>query len=260
MMHAKRTWWIHGIYYNSHKMLLFLTKSCSRPPIVWFDVAIDIIPLVLCIDKGTVLSSSSIVWLPRIPVGENDTFASWFENPLTLSVTVVDAQPEVNFPRIKVLPLHLGIDGSVLLQRVDLNEVSWDFLLFFAELLGFTLCHWGFMEPVAACWELCPRSRTTILRCWTIWKSCCESRKGNDKDEAEVSFHHFPLNCFLLRGDLLLAATELGLSGYCEQAPFKPNVPDSRGVKRSAQWLVAVKRGISLPPSARTRPSFWFSH
>ena len=146
--HVVRTWWIHGIYYNSHKMLLFLTKSCSRPPIVWFDVAIDIIPLVLCIDKGTVLSSSSIVWLPRIPVGENDTFASWFENPLTLSVTVVDAQPEVNFPRIKVLPLHLGIDGSVLLQRVDLNEVSWDFLLFFAELLGFTLCQWGLVEPL----------------------------------------------------------------------------------------------------------------
>merc|ERR1711974_445521 len=46
----------------------------------------------------------------------------------------------------------------------------------------------------------------------TKWKSCCKSRKGNDKDKAENSFHHpfLPLNCFPLRGDLLLDATELG--------------------------------------------------
>ena len=206
-------------------MLLFLTKSCSRPPIVWFDVAIDIIPLVQCIDKGTVLSSSSIVWLPRIPVGENDTFASWFENPLTLSVTVVDAQPEVNFPRIKVLPQHLGIDGSVLLQRVDLNEVSWDFLLFFAELLGFTLCHWGLVEPVATCWELCPRSRTNNPGSWTIiWKSCCKSRKGNDEDKAEDSFLHSSVEFFeeiffwlLLSWDWVDIVSKLLLSQMCHE-------------------------------------------
>ena len=33
-----------------------------------------------------------------------------------------------------------------------------------------------------------------------------------------------PFFRWILRGDLLLAASELGLSGYCEQAPFKPNV------------------------------------
>ena len=52
-----------------------------------------------------------------------------------------DAEPEVNkvYPRNKVLPVDLGKDGSVLLCRIDLHEMSWDFLLFFAELLGFTL-------------------------------------------------------------------------------------------------------------------------
>ena len=57
------------------------------------------------------------------------------------------AEPEVDFPRKRVSPLHLGNDGSVLLRRIDLNETSWDLLLFFAELLGFTLCHLGLVEP-----------------------------------------------------------------------------------------------------------------
>ena len=66
---------------------------------------------------------------------------------MSLGVTVGDAKPEVNFPGKSVLPLHLGFDGSVLLGRVDLNEACWEFLLFFAELLGFTLCHWVLVEP-----------------------------------------------------------------------------------------------------------------
>ena len=89
-------------------------------------------------------------------------------------------------------------------------------------------------------------------------RAVARAAKATTRTKQKTPFTILLLNCFLLRGDLLLAATELGLSGYCEQAPFKPNVPDSRGVKRSAQWLVAVKRGISLPPSARTRPGFWF--
>ena len=91
-----------------------------------------------------------------------------------------------------------------------------------------------------------------------LGRAVAGAAKATTRTKQKSPFTILSLNCFLLRGDLLLDATELGLSGYCEQAPFKPNVPDSRGVKRSAQWLVAVKRGISLPPSARTRPGFWF--
>ena len=140
--------------------ILNLTKSCSHPPISWFVVTIKIIPLpqgsgrILVdppgVDIDTVLASTvpvPIVWLPRIPVGEDNTFASWFENPISLRVTIGDAEPEFNFPWEKVALLDLGNDGSVFLHRVDLNEASWDFLLFFAELLGFTLCHWGLVEP-----------------------------------------------------------------------------------------------------------------
>ena len=59
---------------------------------------------------------------------------------MSLRVTIGDAEPELNPPRNKVTPLDLGNDGIVLLHRVDLNEMSWDFLLFFTELLGFALC------------------------------------------------------------------------------------------------------------------------
>jgi len=52
-------------------------------------------------------------------------------------VTIGDAEPEVSS---KVLPLDLGKDGSVLLCRVDLNEMSRDLLLLFAELLCLALC------------------------------------------------------------------------------------------------------------------------
>ena len=133
--------------------ILNLTKSCSHPPISWFVVTIKIIPLpqgsgrILVdppgVDIDTVLASTvpvPIVWLPRIPVGEDDTFASGFENPMSLRVTIGDAEPEIDFLGNRVAPFDLGNDGSVLLCRVDLNEVSWDLLLLFAELLGLTLC------------------------------------------------------------------------------------------------------------------------
>jgi len=55
-------------------------------------------------------------------------------------VTIGDAEPEVNSPRNKVLPLDLGEDGYVLLCRVDLNEMSRDLLLLFTELLRLALC------------------------------------------------------------------------------------------------------------------------
>ena len=66
---------------------------------------------------------------------------------MSFRVTISDAEPEFNFPRFKVASLDLGNDGSVLLGRVDLNEASWDLLLFFAELLGFTLCQYGLVKP-----------------------------------------------------------------------------------------------------------------
>jgi len=55
-------------------------------------------------------------------------------------VPIGDAEPEVNSPRNKVLPVDLGKDGYVLLSRVDLNEMSRDLLLLFAELLCLALC------------------------------------------------------------------------------------------------------------------------
>ena len=54
---------------------------------------------------------------------------------------------------------------------------------------------------------------------------CCKIRKGKNKDKAE-DFHHSSSEL------LLLAASELELSGYCEEAPFKPNARDFRGGKR----------------------------
>ena len=66
---------------------------------------------------------------------------------MSLRVTIGDSEPEIDFLGNRVASLDLGNDGSVLLCRVDLNEASWDLLLFFAELLGFTLCHWGLVEP-----------------------------------------------------------------------------------------------------------------
>ena len=52
-----------------------LTKSSSHPN-SWFVIARDIIPLRVAVDKGAVLSRSpNIVWLTRMPVGEDDTFA-----------------------------------------------------------------------------------------------------------------------------------------------------------------------------------------
>ena len=76
-----------------------LTKSCQPGALI----AMDIIPLIEVIDIGTVLASksSSIVWLPRFPVGEDNTFASWFKNPISLRVTIGDAKPEFNVPRFK---------------------------------------------------------------------------------------------------------------------------------------------------------------
>ena len=93
---------------------------------------------------------------------------------------------------------------------------------------------------------------------------CCKIRKGKNKDKAE-DFHH---SSFEL---LLLAASELELSGYCEEGPFKPNARDFRGGKRLGGHLTldsvkevfpcrlapvpvsshASQRGISLHQSSR---------
>ena len=131
------------IKYISNLFRSHLTKSCSHISASCFVVAIDIIPLIeINVDISTVLASicPSIIWFPRIPVGENDTLASCFKNPMSLRVTIGDAEPEFNFPSNKVAPLDLGKDGSVLLSRVDLNEASRDLLLLFAELLRLALC------------------------------------------------------------------------------------------------------------------------
>ena len=53
-------------------------------------------------------------------------------------------------------------------------------------------------------------------------RDAARAAKARTRTKQKTSFTILPFNWFLLlRGDLLLAATELGLSGYCEQAPFK---------------------------------------
>ena len=59
---------------------------------------------------------------------------------MSLRMTISDAEPEIDFLGNRVAPLDLVNDGSVLLCRVDLNEMSRDLLLLFAELLCLALC------------------------------------------------------------------------------------------------------------------------
>ena len=57
---------------------------------------------------GAVLAQESIVWFPITPVGEGNTFATRFKNPVSLRMAIGDAQPEINFLGTKVATPDLG--------------------------------------------------------------------------------------------------------------------------------------------------------
>ena len=99
-----------------------LTQGMEGLPCNFLTVTRNIIPFVFAVFRvqyGTVLAfTSSIVWLPRIPVGEAGPLSSIRPPPITLNLLVGQAQPEILFLGSKSLLDDFIDDGSVLFSRI----------------------------------------------------------------------------------------------------------------------------------------------